>query len=98
MSKVFKALAHPTRRAILRMLRDREMSAGEIADRFDLSKPTLTGHFNTLRDADLVEVQRQGTTLIYRLNASVLEEALLESMDAFGFATGRNAPTGETQT
>ena len=98
MSKVFKALSHPTRRAILRLLRDREMSAGDIADRFDSSKPTMTGHFNALRDAGLVEVQRRGTTLIYRLNASVLEEALLESMDAFGFATGRRSLAEEPQT
>ena len=89
MSEVFKALAHPTRRAILRLLREREMSAGDIAAHFDLTKPTLSGHFNELRDAGLVEVQRQGTSLIYRLNASVLEEALLELMDGFGLGAGR---------
>lgn len=89
MSEVYKALGHPTRRAILKLLREREMSAGELASHFDLSKPTLTGHFNTLRDAGLVDVQRQGTTLIYRLNASVLEEALLELMDGFGFLADR---------
>ncbi|HEY2751305.1 autorepressor SdpR family transcription factor [Phenylobacterium sp.] len=93
MSEVYKALAHPTRRAILRMLREHEMSAGDIAAQFDLSKPTLTGHFNTLRDAGLVEVQRQGTTLIYRLNASVLEEALLDLMEGFGFLATRPSPT-----
>ena len=85
MSEVLKALAHPTRRDILQMLKQREMSAGEIAARFELSKPTLSGHFNVLREAGLVDVQRRGTTLIYRLNASVLEEALLALMDGFGF-------------
>lgn len=94
MSEVLKALAHPTRRAILRLLREREMSAGEIAGHFDLSKPTLSGHFNELRDAGLVEVQRQGTSLIYRLNASVLEEALMELMDGFGLA-GRAASSAK---
>lgn len=89
MSEVYKALAHPTRRAILKLLRDGEMSAGDLASRFDASKPTMTGHFNTLREAGLVDVQRQGTTLIYRLNASVLEEALMELMDGFGFLAGR---------
>ena len=84
MSEVLKALSHPTRRAILRLLRDGEMSAGDLASRFDVAKPTMTGHFNALRDAGLVDVQRQGTTLIYRLNASVLEEALLELMDGLG--------------
>ena len=85
MSEVLKALAHPTRREILQMLKAREMSAGEIAERFDLTKPTLSGHFNVLREAGLVEQQRKGTTLISRLNASVLEEALLALMDGFGF-------------
>jgi ArsR family transcriptional regulator, arsenate/arsenite/antimonite-responsive transcriptional repressor len=97
MPEVFKALAHPTRRAILRLLRDREMSAGEIAGQFDLSKPTLTGHFNTLRDAGLVEIQRRGTTLIYRLNASVLEGALLDLMEGFGFLAESRAPEKEAK-
>jgi DNA-binding transcriptional ArsR family regulator len=88
MSEVLKALAHPTRREILQMLKAREMSAGEIAERFDLTKPTLSGHFNVLREAGLVEQQRKGTTLIYRLNATVLEEALLALMDGFGFGRG----------
>jgi ArsR family transcriptional regulator len=96
MSEVLKALAHPTRRAILRLLREREMSAGDIAAHFDLTKPTLSGHFNELREAGLVDVQRQGTSLIYRLNASVLEEALLELMDGFGLA-GR-APSAAKDT
>jgi DNA-binding transcriptional ArsR family regulator len=65
-------------------LREREMSAGEIAAQFALSKPTMTGHFNTLRDAELVEVQRQGTSLIYRLNASILEGALLDLLESVG--------------
>ena len=97
MSEVFKALSHPTRRAILRLLRTGEMSAGEIAEHFDVSKPTLTGHFHALREAGLVEVQRQGTTLIYRLNASVLEEALLESMEAFGFLSTAKSRRGEAK-
>ena len=95
MSEVLKALAHPTRREILQMLKEREMSAGEIAARFDLTKPTLSGHFNVLREAGLVDVQRRGTTLIYRLNASVLEEALLALMDGFGF--GRAAAEKDDQ-
>src|SRR4029453_16317415 len=98
LSRVFKALSHPTRRAILRLLRDGPLNAGEIADHFDLSKPTLTGHFHALRDADLVDVQRRGTTMIYRLNASVLEEALLESLDAFGLTAPRRARSTEAKT
>lgn len=85
MSNVLKALADPTRRRILQLLREREMSAGELASQFGLSKPTLSGHFSVLKDAGLVDVTRQGTTLIYRLNTSVLEDALTALMDGFGF-------------
>jgi ArsR family transcriptional regulator len=83
MSEVYKALADPTRRRILEMLREREMSAGEIADHFDLAKPTLSGHFAVLRAADLVQSEKHGTTITYRLNISVLEEALLALMNGF---------------
>ena len=83
MSAVYKALADPTRRRILQMLRVKEMSAGEIAGHFNLAKPTLSGHFAVLRAADLVQAEKTGTTIIYRLNVSVLEEALMALMDGF---------------
>ena len=73
---VFEALSHPVRRKILALLRDGPMSAGELADHFDLSKPTLSVHFSKLKDADLVAVERRGTSLIYHLNMTILEEAL----------------------
>jgi ArsR family transcriptional regulator len=82
-SEVYKALADPTRRRVLQLLREREMSAGEIAEHFDLAKPTLSGHFAVLREAGLVSPQKTGTTIIYRLNVSVLEEALMALMDTF---------------
>ena len=91
MSLVFKALADPTRRRILELLREREMPAGEIAAHFALAKPTLSGHFAVLREADLVDVQRQGTSLIYRLNVSVLEEALMALMDGLRIGAARPA-------
>jgi len=80
---IYKALGDPTRRQILEMLREREMSAGEIAEQVSVAKPTLSGHLSTLKAAGLVDVTRQGTSLIYRLNVSVLEEALLSLMSAF---------------
>lgn len=92
MSEVYKALADPTRRRILQLLREREMSAGEIADHFDLAKPTLSGHFAVLKAADLVATEKQGTTITYRLNVSVLEEALMALMDGFGLIGGKSAP------
>jgi ArsR family transcriptional regulator, arsenate/arsenite/antimonite-responsive transcriptional repressor len=82
-SEVYRALADPTRRRILELLREREMSAGEIAEHFKLAKPTLSGHFAVLREAGLVSPEKTGTTIIYRLNVSVLEEALMALMDAF---------------
>jgi len=92
MDQVFKALGDPTRRRILQLLRQREMSAGELAGYFELSKPTLSGHFAVLRAADLIASEKNGTTVIYRLNASVLEEALLDFAQAFSFATRRKRP------
>lgn len=73
---VFEALSHPVRREILRLLRAGPLSAGELASHFDLTKPTLSVHFSKLREAELVTVERQGTSLIYHLNMSILEEAL----------------------
>jgi ArsR family transcriptional regulator len=73
---VFEAISHPVRRQILTLLKAGPMSAGELAGHFDLTKPTLSVHFNKLRDAELVAVERRGTSLIYHLNMSILEEAL----------------------
>lgn len=84
MDKVFKAMADPTRRRILELLHEREMTAGDLAEQFELSKPTLSGHFAVLREADLVTSERTGTSITYRLNISVLEQALLGFSNALG--------------
>lgn len=73
---VFEALSHPVRRRILALLKKGPLSAGELAGHFDLTKPTLSVHFNKLKEAELVAVERRGTSLIYHLNTSILEEAL----------------------
>lgn len=83
MNEVYRALSDPTRRRILELLRERDMSAGELASNFDLAKPTMSGHFNVLRAADLIQAERNGTTITYRLNVTVLEEALMALMGAF---------------
>lgn len=75
---VFEALSHPVRRKVLALLKAGPMSAGELAGHFDISRPTLSVHFNKLKEADLVAVERQGTSLIYHLNTSVLEQALAD--------------------
>ena len=83
-NRVYRALADPTRRRILALLRERPMTAGELASQFDLSWPTMSGHFAVLREADLVQGDRTGSTITYRLNQTVLQEALMALMDALG--------------
>lgn len=75
---IFEALSHPVRRKVLALLKSGPMSAGDLAGHFDISRPTLSVHFAKLKEADLVAVERQGTSLIYHLNTSVLEQALAD--------------------
>jgi len=84
MNLVFKALSDPTRRKVLELLRKRPMTAGELADEFPVAKPTMSAHFAVLREANLVEQEKVGREIIYRLKMSVLEEALLSFAQAFG--------------
>jgi len=83
LNSVYRALSDPTRRKILQMLREKDMTAGEIAEHFDLTKPTLSRHFAVLREANLIQGVKLKTTITYVLNVSVLEEALLALMDTF---------------
>ena len=84
MSSVFKAIADPTRREVLALLRERPMAAGELADRFDVSKPTMSAHFAVLKEAGLIDASRHGKSIVYRLRMSVLEEALMGLAQAVG--------------
>ena len=90
MTGVFKALADPTRRKILQLLKAGPMTAGEIADHFDVSKPTMSAHFAVLREAELIGSEKDGKHVTYWLNATVLEEALL----AFAGALDLNMKPG----
>ncbi|OAM75250.1 transcriptional regulator [Devosia elaeis] len=81
MNTVFEALSHPVRRKVLALLKAGPRSAGDLASHFDISRPTLSVHFNKLKDAELVSVERRGTSLIYHLNTSVLEDALAGILD-----------------
>ena len=76
LNPAFKALSDATRRKILDILRQGEMTAGEIADHFDISKPSVSHHLNILKQADLVIDERQGQTIVYSLNTSILDEVL----------------------
>ena len=77
MPDVFKALAHPVRRKILELLRARDRTAGELAELIGEAPSTMSGHFAVLKAADLVQTERNGTTITYSLNLSVLEETLM---------------------
>lgn len=76
MDQVFKALKDATRRGILQLLREGDLTAGEIADQFDMSKPSISHHLDLLKRADLVSVERRGQFLHYRLNTTVVEDLL----------------------
>jgi DNA-binding transcriptional ArsR family regulator len=104
MNKVFKALADPTRRRVLELLRQRPMTAGELADQFAFSKPTMSAHFAVLREAGLVDAHKHGAAITYRLRLSVLEDALLGFAQVFGIGappstaqatTDNNAPPAD---
>lgn len=76
MNTVFKALSHPARRKIIAMLQNGPLTSGEIAETFDMAWPSVTGHLAALKEAELVEAERDGNTVRYRLNISAAEEAV----------------------
>ncbi|WP_394690544.1 metalloregulator ArsR/SmtB family transcription factor [Hoeflea sp.] len=97
MNDIYKALSHPVRREILARLRQGPQTAGLLAEQFDLAKPTLSGHFSVLKQANLIEAERDGTSIVYHLKLSVLEEALSGAMDLFGIGAGSGERKIETQ-
>ncbi len=74
--EAFKALADPTRRRILELLHERDLTAGELAEHFDMTKPSLSHHLNTLKAASLVRSERDGQTIIYSLNTTVVQDLM----------------------
>ena len=83
MNTVYRALSDPTRRQILKLLREKDLTAGEIAEHFTMTKPSLSKHFNILRSAGLIQGEKSGVTITYHLNVSVLEEAIMALMEIF---------------
>jgi DNA-binding transcriptional ArsR family regulator len=96
-SDVFRALADPTRRRVLELLRKRPMSAGELSDQFDFSKPTMSAHFAVLKEADLVAAHKDGKQVIYQLKLSVLEDALLGFAKIFRFGGATSGQDSEEE-
>ncbi|WP_339913678.1 metalloregulator ArsR/SmtB family transcription factor [uncultured Brevundimonas sp.] len=86
MNTLFKALSHPVRRRIIEMLRKGPLASGDIASAFDMSWPSITGHLNALKAAGLVSPERDGATIRYRLEISVVEEAVAFLLDMTGTA------------
>lgn len=91
MSNVFKALSDPTRRRVLQLLRTGPLSAGDLAAHFEVSKPTMSAHFAVLREADLIDSTKQGTTVMYCLKLSVLEDSLLGFAELLGIEPRKKA-------
>lgn len=84
LQNTLKALADPTRREILNMLKQSSLSAGEIVERFDMTGASISRHLSVLKDADLINDRREGKFIYYELNASVLEEIMLWISDLKG--------------
>lgn len=76
MNILFRALNDPTRRQILEILREGDLTAGEIADRFEMTKPSISHHLDLLKQADLVSADKRGQFIYYTLNTTVLDELL----------------------
>ena len=88
-TSAFAALGDPTRRRILKILRAGSKTAGDIADAFHLTKPTLSHHFRVLRSAGLIRAERRGTSIVYTLQTNVLEDLATELYDLAGSGESR---------
>ena len=93
-NSVFKALADPTRREVLRLLSRGELTAGELASSFDMTKPSMSHHFAILKEADLIVSRRDGQQIYYTLNTTVLEDVLTRLWDHLGL---NNVKEGNSQ-
>lgn len=83
MSKAFKALSDETRREILKLLNKRDMSAGEISEHFNMSKPSISKHLDILREAELITSEKKGQFVIYSINTTILQEVLGNFLNIF---------------
>jgi len=89
---VFKALSDGSRRQILHLLQKGDMSAGEIADQFSISKPSISHHLNILKQARLVQDVRQGQKIVYSLNTTVFQEVVGWFYDILGSPVNSDIP------
>jgi len=94
-NSAFRAIADPTRRKILEILRDGEKTAGELAESFDMTKPSMSHHFAVLKDANLVASRRHGQQIWYSLNTTVVQDFLAWLMSLSGQSTTQHGVTEE---
>ena len=87
-NNVFSALGHPLRRQVMDLLRKGPRTSGELVDAFEASWPTVSRHLSVLKDADLITAERQGTSIIYRANTSVIEDAAAALLAMIGRDNG----------
>ncbi len=81
LNMIFKGLSDPIRRKIVYMLRQKDLSAGEIAEKFDITKPSISHHLNILKQAGMVIDERKGQNIYYSLNTSVFEDLVSFGMN-----------------
>jgi ArsR family transcriptional regulator, arsenate/arsenite/antimonite-responsive transcriptional repressor len=90
MNRAFKALADPTRREVLNLLRSGEKTAGELAEYFDMTKPSMSHHFSVLKEADLITSRREGQQIWYGLNTTVVQDLMAWAMRLAGRKNGKS--------
>jgi len=95
LATVLKALNHPIRRDIITRLQDAPHTAGDLAEAYSVSKPTMSTHFAALKEADLIEGVKEGVTITYHLNATVAEEAMSALMSLLGAGIAKSNDTSK---
>ena len=84
MNNIFKALSDPTRRQILELLKEQPMNAGEIAEYFNITKPSISHHLSILKNCDLIMDERQGQNIVYSLNSTIFQDVIKWFYDFMG--------------
>jgi ArsR family transcriptional regulator len=97
LANAYRALGDPTRREILRLLREGDLAAGELAGRFEISWPSVSRHLKVLEGAGLVSSARRGGNIIYSLQTSVLEDIATEIADMAGIGQPARSTTSLTR-
>jgi len=93
--EVFKAISDPSRRRVLKLLQRGSQTAGQLAEAFDITKGSLSHHFNVLKAADLIRCERRGQQLVYSLNTTVFQDAAALLLDLFAIDNRNRKETAD---